>query len=438
VFAVPMGRDEGIAGETDAVAVWTAEDACIVGTTKSLSEVRDVFGRPVSRLSTKVGSGYVIAAGSVIYVIGAGELTTDDIQPLVRLRADTWKVSAGGKVEYAVETTEAAAEYFGGNIPKTAAIEFDPAMVRWAVGTLELPLDNQVARIPVMVPVKSKLAVSLEFNERCHPEVRIENNQPKAVKARIEIRGGDRAKLARPTVAAGARHAEMLARLPKGPGEPMDVSANVVIGAQKIRLAKELYYARVSKTAITVDGETGDWGRVERIALSEWFKNAAEKPADVKDLSASMAIAYGAGNFYLLVEVTDDVHYEPYAAGQAWMGDSIQLAFDTDPTGEHSRAEMDFALSDDGEEIEALRPLNTIDVAEVRFKIRRDGDKTIYELAFPLSALHVKDRGPGTRLGFSLLVNENDTGARDGYLRWSDGIGDGKYPEKYGQLIFVK
>ena len=218
----------------------------------------------------------------------------------------------------------------------------------------------------------------------------------------------------------------------------MDVSANILADGQRHRLRKQLYHASVSRAGIKVDGKTGDWKDIDRIALSEWHRNAAERPASPEDYGASLAMAYDAESFFVLVEVTDDVHYEPFAAGQAWMGDSVQLAFDTDPTGDHNRAEMDFALTDDGEEIEALRPLNTIEVAAVRFRIHRDGDMTIYEMAFPLSALHVTDRGPGTRLGFSLLVNENDTGAREGYLRWSDGIGNGKYPEKYGQLLFVE
>ena len=74
----------------------------------------------------------------------------------------------------------------------------------------------------------------------------------------------------------------------------------------------------------------------------------------------------------------------------------------------------------------------------MKFKVRREGDQTIYEFAFPLAALRVAGRGPGTRLGFSLLVNENDTGPREGWLRWSDGIGHGEYPEEYGQLLFVE
>ena len=429
VFALPM------TGDTNAVAVWTAEDACLVGTTTALGAVRDLFGRRVAPVSTEYGHVYVIPAGSVIYAIGAG-LTAGDVEPLARLTRDRWQVTAGGTVEYRVEPTKASAAYFSADLPGRVSVDFDPAMTRWAAGAAALPLGDTVARVPVIVPVRSKLAISLAYDERCHPQVRIENNQPEAVKARIEIRAGDRATRATPTIAAGALHTETLSRLPRSPSRPMDVSAHVVIGAQSIRLARALYHAPVARAAVTVDGDVADWGRVERIALSEWFRNAAARPADPSDLSASMAMAYDAEHFYVLVEVTDDVHYEPFAAGQAWMGDSIQLAFDTNPTGEHNRAEMDFALSDTGDPIKTLRPLNTIDVAEVRFRVRRRGTRTIYELAFPLAALNVRRRGPGTRLGFSLLVNENDTGAREGYLRWSDGIGNGKDPEAYGQLVF--
>ena len=79
--------------------------------------------------------------------------------------------------------------------------------------------------------------------------------------------------------------------------------------------------------------------------------------------------------------------------------------------------------------------LNALDPTTIKRVIVRRGSRTVYELGFPLSPLRVEG-APGARLGFSLIVNENDTGAREGYLRWSDGIGNGKFPEEYGQLIF--
>ncbi|MFH0965253.1 MAG: hypothetical protein V2A58_14730, partial [Planctomycetota bacterium] len=80
--------------------------------------------------------------------------------------------------------TEAAADSFPAGLPKTVSLDFHSSMVRWACGTLELSLGDQVASVPVMVPTKSKLIVGLEFNERCFPEVRVENNRADAVNAR--------------------------------------------------------------------------------------------------------------------------------------------------------------------------------------------------------------------------------------------------------------
>lgn len=81
--------------------------------------------------------------------------------------------------------------------------------------------------------------------------------------------------------------------------------------------------------------------------------------------------------------------------------------------------------------------MNAIDETQVQFEIHRRGTQTIYEMAFPLSVLRVEGK-PGTRPGFSLLVNENDGEAREGYLGWSDGIGGGRDPEECGQLIYVR
>ena len=443
MFSVPMTRDADVAGATDAVAVWTVEDAAIVGTTKPIAEVRDLFGRTVQSLSTKTGNTYVIPAGSVIYMIGAGDLTAADIQPLMRLVPDTWRAAPGKAVKYTVTTSSAAKTYFKGAIAKTVSLAISPSVVRWAVGAIELPLGGQIATVPVMVPVKSKIKAGLEFNALCYPEVRIENNKPKFVDAKINIRAGDKKRNVHVRIPAYSMHTETIEILPANSSEPLDVTADIVIDDQELRVAKQLFYAKVPSAQINVDGKADDWKNIERIKLSQWIKTPylkekIEDPSGPKDLSAQMALAYDARNFYVLVEVDDDVHFEPYAAGQAWEGDSVQLAFDTNPTDEHNRAEMDFALSDSGEEIEVLRPLNSIDSAAVQYRIRRVGGKTIYELAFPLAALHMKSRGPGTRLGFSLLVNENDGAIREGWLRWSAGIGSTKDPGKYGQLIFVE
>ena len=113
------------------------------------------------------------------------------------------------------------------------------------------------------------------------------------------------------------------------------------------------------------------------------------------------------------------------------------MAFDPYPMSDHAPIGIDIARTDNGQEIIFSRPMNAIDETGVRFKILRGNGQTIYEMAVPLSALRVGG-SPGTRLGFSLLVNENDGNTREGHLRWSDGIGMGTRPEEYGQLIFTE
>ena len=428
-------------GYRNAVAVWTAEDPAIVGTTKTVREARDLFGRPIEPIAAPQGTAYVIPAGSVIYLMGdTTGLTSQHIQPLVRFAADTWRVPPGGKVNYSVETTAAAAAYFPDGLPKQCSLTFDdPSMVHWASGEMIFSAGEQRIRVPAMVPVRKELGLKLRFNEQCHPEIWIENNLPEAVDAVIEIRAGEKVVQAKTIISTSSIHKEVVPVLPQDPAKPLDVEADVTLAGKQFNISKSLYYASVPKRTIEIDGEVEDWSTVKRIEISQWHKwhNFGVDAGGSKDFSASMSLAHDDTNFYVLAEVTDDVHSEPEPPGQSWRGDSVQVAFDPYPMGDHAPIGIDIALTDDGQETIFSRPMNAIDETQVQFKIRRLGTQTIYEMAVPLSALRVEG-GRGTRLGFSFLVNENDSGAREGYLHWSDGIGMGTDPEKYGQLIFGK
>lgn len=444
VFSVTM------TDHRNAVAVWTVEDPAIVGTTKIVREARDLFGRPIEPIAAAGGSAYVIPAGSVIYLIGdASHLASKDIQPLVRFAADKWKVPPGGKVEYNVQTTAATADYFPEGLPKTCSLTFDdPAMVRWGGGELRFSIGQQQITVPAMVPVRDRIGLKLLFNEQCYPEVRIENNLSKGLDAAIEIRAGDKVVQTKTLIPTSAVHKQAVPVLPQDSAKPLDVKANVTLAGKQFDLSKPLYYAGVSKRTMQIDGKYDDWKTVKRIDLLQWRKrdHSDADAGNPEDFSARMALAHDQKNCYVLVEVTDDLHHQPYVAGQSWQGDSVQLAFDPQPMGDHGRIELEIAQTGSGQEIIFGRPLNAIDETEVQFKISRRGTQTLYEMAFPLAALRIKG-GRGTRLGFSLLVNENDGAQREGYLRWAGGIGrsqhadnkgDGKYPEEYGQLLFVE
>jgi hypothetical protein len=144
-----------------------------------------------------------------------------------------------------------------------------------------------------------------------------------------------------------------------------------------------------------------------------------------------MGFSYDKDFLYLDVDVTDDRHSQPAAGSSAWQGDSVQLAFVK--AGGSVGTEMLFFRTDD--ERKAYHSFDLeLNVDDMRFDVDRKGQVTGYRIALPLAMLGLKGN-PGEIVRFSLIVNENDTGAREGYLRFSDGIGAGKYPSKYGIVI---
>ena len=426
-----------MSGETNAVAVWTAENPAIIGTSKQILEARGIYGREVSSLPTETGRAYVIPAGSVLYLTGDSDFGTSDLDVLMQLRADQWRAISGGTVTYSVETTEACERYFGGSISKTVSLKIDPSMEQWAGGTLKVSAGNKTLKVPVIVPVREKFRLAMRFDEQCHPEVRLENNAVTELEAEISFVYGPRVRN-KVKIAPGATHREKQYALPGDPAKPMKVKAQVNIGDKEFTLWQLLYYARVGTAAIEIDSKTDDWKDVERITLSEWTSSPRGGPFSrpgPEDLSAGMALAYDENNLYVLVEVTDDEHYQPNFGGNMWHADSVQISIDTNPTGEHSRVEVGFCKNDNGQISAHCWQLNVLDVSQIRRAIKRTGNRVVYELALPLAIFNVVGK-PGTRLGFSILVNESDGGAREGWLRWSAGIGMTKDPEKHAQIIF--
>ena len=65
----------------------------------------------------------------------------------------------------------------------------------------------------------------------------------------------------------------------------------------------------------------------------------------------------------------------------------------------------------------------------------RDGSTTSYELRLPGFEVPPLRLAHGARLGFSLLVNDDDGAGRDGWLEWTPGIGHAKVPGAFGRLV---
>ena len=72
--------------------------------------------------------------------------------------------------------------------------------------------------------------------------------------------------------------------------------------------------------------------------------------------------------------------------------------------------------------------------------IGREGNNTYYELKIPWSEVAGEDFKPdsGTKIGYSLLVNDNDGNGRKGWIEYASGIGSYKDTNLFTRIELIK
>ena len=200
-----------------------------------------------------------------------------------------------------------------------------------------------------------------------------------------------------------------------------------------------------------------DWSEVPAVDISKW----GPWPGPIKptDCSAVIKTAVGKSGFHLLVDVSDDFHYQIADPVSMWMDDSLQIAFDMDASSPwlynnigdgrfngHRIFEYGVAHSSKGGEPVVWRwradapdmKANCTDPS-VKVSVIRNGANILYEVFFPWRSLGLEDSpAAGSFLGFSLAVNDTDKGGDRHALLLGNGIVDGKDPERFAKLYLVK
>lgn len=153
--------------------------------------------------------------------------------------------------------------------------------------------------------------------------------------------------------------------------------------------------------------------------------------------------------FYLLVIVKDDVHTKTPDAVNLWRYDSVQFGIEDEYRNVANRlsypfTEIGIAESPSGPVVyrylsakgEAAQEVT--DVCETA--IKREGTTTTYEVKIPWDTLFTNDYQVHTDYiyGFSMLVNDNDTGDRWGWVQYNGGIGKNKNATEFGQMHVYK
>jgi hypothetical protein len=200
------------------------------------------------------------------------------------------------------------------------------------------------------------------------------------------------------------------------------------------------------RPGITVDAKTDDWANTPAIALQD--RNNVLPPDEAgwkgpEDLSMRVSLAWDETNLYLLVRVTDDVHYTT-GSGQFWNKDSLQIALDVlnnaDSVSAFDADDREYGLFvDDGNNAQAFQtyPLHTD--TSVQFPVAgvRVGKETVYEMAFPWSQLG-REPMPGTVFSLNVTANDNDGTGKNYWMGITAGIVEGKQPQRYQDFYLAQ
>src|SRR2546422_7362933 len=236
----------------------------------------------------------------------------------------------------------------------------------------------------------------------------------------------------------------------------------VATRANDIEPGKEFYTVIYAPKPIVLDGDLSEWSGVPVLADPKFavpkFSGTNASPNYVlfeeyaggtwsgpDDQTSAVQVVYDAENVYIGVVVTDDYHED--VSGNAWNGDSIQLAI-ADAARANLVALYNYAL---GGYENAAGTLVTNDPTGVPYGLLIDheqgpgGDmtcncptdafikrdfakkKTYYEIKLPVASLGLT--GPltvGTQFGLGMAINDGDGVALD--LN-----GDGTKETSYGQ-----
>ncbi|WNS46298.1 alpha/beta hydrolase fold domain-containing protein [Paenibacillus sp. MMS20-IR301] len=216
-------------------------------------------------------------------------------------------------------------------------------------------------------------------------------------------------------------------------------SAGMLLQERK-QLSRASQSPRLTKP-VQIDGNLEEWAAQTRFDISGV---RLEGWGGRQDLSTSGYTSWDAENFYLALEVTDDVHSQSAAADAIWSGDSLQFALGiTNPDGSNPGGYHEAGIAGDGRgkllkwRWLAPRGFDAGDTLPLQAAVVRKGQTTAYEAAIPWSGLTCEtDRvQAGLKLKFALLVNDNDGNGRRGWIEYNGGIGMVKDINAFGDLF---
>lgn len=218
--------------------------------------------------------------------------------------------------------------------------------------------------------------------------------------------------------------------------------------------SREVRFLPVAKAAgpVVIDGDLREYAAAVpfRLGAAQAFSNYGATVKSDRDLGATARFLYDGKNFYLAVEVEDDIHRTPNnSANRLWANDALQLLFvmSGNPNALNSDI-VELAVSDTADGPKAAFGFGARSgFADFSMHLSRKGERMVYELAIPWTLLQ-----PGFVPGaaapplFNLAVSDNDGKELPGIeflkgyeksLQMNRGVVDRKDPAAAPQLCFL-
>jgi len=215
--------------------------------------------------------------------------------------------------------------------------------------------------------------------------------------------------------------------LAEGVKYPLDLKVEIA-GYENIHMTREIDFNRIlhetdSRQPITIDLANGS--------------NVITGFQGDDDLSGTAKLRWDEGFFYLSASIKDDVFNHAASGSSIWQNDGIQFSVAPGVPGEsQSWYEYGISQTPDGPQIYrwlTMQGKATGSVTNGMLNVTRNEETkvTSYELKLPWSELYPIQAAANQALSFSMLVNDNDSAGRKGYIEWGSGIGGVKDPSLF-------